>query len=140
MKKITKRSLSVLLAAVMLIGLLAGCNKDTKDAQETETTGDGTPSVQSDLNYPIEPEELGSGDAKWNESETADGWVMVTNGDGTTLGFSKDSGISLIQLDGYAFKDLNQNGKLDAYEDWRLDADAAQRTWRQNSPRKRLPD
>ncbi len=30
---------------------------------------------------------------------------------------------SLIEADGYQFIDLNGNGALDAYEDWRLDAD-----------------
>jgi beta-glucosidase len=49
---------------------------------------------------------------------------MVTNEDGTTLGYSKSSGLQLIQVDGYAFKDLNKNGLLDLYEDWRVDSDA----------------
>lgn len=26
----------------------------------------------------------------------------------------------LLTVDGYAFKDLNRNGRLDPYEDWRL--------------------
>ena len=59
--------------------------------------------------------------AKWSEQETADGWMLVTNEGGKTLGYSKDSGVTLIEDDGFAFKDLNRNGKLDAYEDWRLD-------------------
>ncbi len=37
-----------------------------------------------------------------------------------TLGYSKNSGVTLIHKDGLAFKDLNRNGKLDPYEDWRL--------------------
>ncbi|MCK0472299.1 glycoside hydrolase family 3 N-terminal domain-containing protein [Halalkalibacter sp. APA_J-10(15)] len=72
---------------------------------------------------PIEPEELGSGEVKWEETETEDGYVIVTNDDGKTLGYSKDSGVELLQVDGYAFKDLNNNGVLDPYEDWRLEAD-----------------
>lgn len=43
---------------------------------------------------------------------------------GARLSFSADSGMELIEVqDGpylYAFKDLNRNGKLDPYEDWRL--------------------
>ena len=31
----------------------------------------------------------------------------------------KDS-IRIVTVDGYAFKDLNRNGRLDPYEDWRL--------------------
>src|SRR3954466_9999797 len=31
---------------------------------------------------------------------------------------------AVLTLDGYQFRDSNGNGKLDAYEDWRLAADA----------------
>lgn len=72
-------------------------------------------------NYPIKPDRLGSGNVKWEESETPDGWTMVTNENGTTLGYSKKSGLELIQVDGYAFKDLNRNNLLDKFEDWHVD-------------------
>ncbi len=52
---------------------------------------------------------------------TADGWIKVTQEGGPTLGYSPDSGVKLIEEDGYAFKDLNKNGALDIYEDWRED-------------------
>ena len=68
-------------------------------------------------------EELGSGTVKWTETDMPDGWTMVTNEGGDTLGYSKDSGVTLIQVDGYAFKDMNRNGELDVYEDWRLDSE-----------------
>lgn len=56
--------------------------------------------------------------------ETAsDNIRRVINKGGATLGYSSASGVKVIPADGYAFKDLNQNGKLDAYEDWRLQAD-----------------
>ena len=71
--------------------------------------------------YPREPDHLGSGKVKWAESMTPDGWTIVTNEGGTTLGYSKNSGLELIQVDGYAFKDLNRNELLDEFEDWRLD-------------------
>jgi beta-glucosidase len=71
--------------------------------------------------YPREPDRLGSGKVKWAESLTPDGWTMVTNADGATLGYSKSSGLQLIQVDGYAFKDLNRNNLLDQFEDWRVD-------------------
>lgn len=58
---------------------------------------------------------------KWSEKRTPNGWVQVTNEGGKTLGYSKSSGVSIIEVDGYAFKDLNRNGQLDTYEDWRLD-------------------
>ncbi len=72
-------------------------------------------------NYPKQPDSPGSGNVKWAESQTPDGWTMVTNEDGATLGYSKSSGLPLIQVDGYAFKDLNRNNLLDQFEDWRLD-------------------
>jgi len=59
---------------------------------------------------------------KWSETET--GAVrIVTNRGGQTLGYSTTSGVSLLTVDRFAFKDLNQNGELDPYEDWRLSAD-----------------
>ncbi len=67
-------------------------------------------------------EELGSGDVKWTEESTDYGFTLVYNDGGATLGYSPDSGVSLLQVEGYAFKDLNQNGQLDVYEDWRVDA------------------
>jgi len=59
-----------------------------------------------------------------NWSEKTNGTVsIVTNKGGQTLGYSAISGIKIITIDGFAFKDLNKNGKLDKYEDWRLPAD-----------------
>jgi beta-glucosidase len=55
---------------------------------------------------------------KW--AETAKGThTIVQNKGGQTLGYSPKSGVKIIQVDGLAFKDLNKNGKLDIYEDWR---------------------
>jgi beta-glucosidase len=57
-----------------------------------------------------------------NESEK-DGVSTVTNKNGPSLGYSSGSGVKILTVDGFAFKDLNKNGKLDKYEDWRLPAD-----------------
>jgi beta-glucosidase len=46
--------------------------------------------------------------------------TLVNNVDGATLGYSNASGVNIISKDRYAFKDLNKNGSLDVYEDWRL--------------------
>lgn len=48
----------------------------------------------------------------------------VINPGGATLGYSSESGVKLLTANGLAFKDLNKNGRLDAYEDWRLPVDA----------------
>ena len=60
-------------------------------------------------------------ESKWSEKKMRpEGWIKVTNEGGKTLGYSKDSGVTIIEVDGFAFKDMNRNGELDAYEDWRL--------------------
>ena len=56
---------------------------------------------------------------KWHETE-ADGFQLVTQKGGATLGYTS---APLLVVDGYAFKDLNRNGTLDPYEDWRLPAE-----------------
>ncbi len=59
-----------------------------------------------------------------NWSEKYNGSVsIVTNKGGQILGYSNTSGVKLIIVGGFAFKDLNKNGKLDKYEDWRLSFD-----------------
>ncbi|SBV97052.1 Glycoside hydrolase family 3 domain protein [uncultured Eubacteriales bacterium] len=123
MKKQTKQALSLVLAGVMLMGALSGCTKKDPASTGSATPSGTTPPVTSG-SYPMDVEELGSGTVKWSEEKTTDGWMQVTNEGGVTLGYSPESGIKLIQKDGYAFKDLNKNGKLDGYEDWRQDGDA----------------
>jgi beta-glucosidase len=44
----------------------------------------------------------------------------VKNNGGPTLGYSATSEVKIIEKDGYFFKDLNKDGKIDPYEDWRL--------------------
>lgn len=55
---------------------------------------------------------------KWTEQEY-DGYHLISQKKGATLGYSPESGVKIIYVDGYAFKDLNRDGKLDVYEDWR---------------------
>ena len=59
---------------------------------------------------------------KWTETETDYGVKIVTQKKGQTLGYVPTSGVSLITEDCYAFKDMNRNGTLEPYEDWRLSA------------------
>ena len=58
---------------------------------------------------------------KWTEKQV-DSFMLVTQKGGPALGYSPQSGVKILTIDGYAFKDLNQNDSLDAYEDWRLAA------------------
>jgi len=133
----SKKLVALVLAVVMVLTLTAcgGSSTTTSTsatpaptAAPTEAPAAETPAAEepeapaaaADENC-IAPEELGSGNVKWSETMTEDGYMLVTNEGGKTLGYSTDSGVSLIQVEGYAFKDLNRNGMLDPYEDWRLD-------------------
>ena len=49
--------------------------------------------------------------------EHADGYSLLRQTKGPVLGYTT---APILEIDGYAFKDLNRNGGLDAYEDWRL--------------------
>lgn len=124
MKKLT----ALLLALVMVVALAActpsgdqptGSNSPAPSNSDTSAPDKSdAPNSPAPADGPKEPDAAGVA-AKWTEKQTADGWWEVTNEGGKTLGYSKESGKSLIQVDGLAFKDLNGNGKLDVYEDWR---------------------
>ncbi|PVU83564.1 glycoside hydrolase family 3 [Cellulomonas sp. WB94] len=100
------------MAAVAGIALFAltGCTADAPSDTASTTSEAGTFTTR----------EVTDGTTKF---------VVVDNpGTGTTLSYGADSGIKLLEekVDGstYAFKDMNANGKLDTWEDWRLDAKA----------------
>jgi len=119
----------------MMLSVFSGCSQNDNalnngnvasanlDGNNTNSeTEEETSDVEMDeyvYEGPYEVEELGSGDVKWSEEETEDGFYLVKNNGGPVLSYSKESGANLIQLDGFAFKDLNKNGLLDQYEDWR---------------------
>ena len=63
-----------------------------------------------------------SAQAKWQKQDKGS-YIEITQQSGRTLGYNQNSGIKILTVDGYAFKDLNRNGKLDKYEDWRLSSE-----------------
>lgn len=101
------------IAALAGLGLaisVAGCTSDeTEDPQPSESAG--------------------AADA-YTSREVSDGttdFVVVENPNGgAQLSYSAEGPIELLDVeeDGftYAFKDMNGNGELDTWEDWRLDA------------------
>jgi beta-glucosidase len=93
-----KKATAILLVLLMALNVLSACGGGGSD-NNADTYGTGT----------------------YTTEETADGWILVKNEGGVDLGYSADSGVTLIEDNGYAFKDLNRNGELDVYEDWRLD-------------------
>ena len=59
----------------------------------------------------------------WNEKATPYGFHLVENEGGKTLGYCPGSGVTILEKDGFAFKDLARTGELLPYEDWRLPAE-----------------
>lgn len=121
--KQTKKLIALLLALTMVLSMAAcgGTGDETTPGSTEQTNAPTDGSAPAGGDGHTTPEELGSGTVKWSEEKTADGWIKVTNEGGDTLGYSADSGVQLIQVDGYAFKDLDRDGMLDVYEDWRVD-------------------
>lgn len=106
MANVTRRDLLKTGALVGAAGVLAGCAAEGKG-------GKGLP-AESD--YPLDSD--GSDvKPKWSSEQVARTWTRVANEGGPTLGVADEG--KLIQVDGLAFKDLNGNGKLDFWEDWR---------------------
>ncbi|WP_411273025.1 glycoside hydrolase family 3 N-terminal domain-containing protein [Daejeonella sp.] len=61
--------------------------------------------------------------AQQNNAAVENNFKTVSNKNGPVLGYSPASGVKIITVGGLNFKDLNKNGQLDKYEDWRLDVD-----------------
>ncbi len=55
---------------------------------------------------------------KWEE-KPADGYTLIVQKGGPTLGYTT---APILSIGGRAFKDLNRNGELDPYENWRRPA------------------
>lgn len=112
---LTRRNFLAGSAAAAALAGLAGCSTGGTAAT------DAAASLPTADKYPIDPD--GSDvQAKWTSEEVRDGWTRYTNPDGgAELGIMDTS--KIIQVDGLAFKDLNGNGKLDFYEDWRQSVD-----------------
>jgi beta-glucosidase len=59
---------------------------------------------------------------KFTEIPFAENIKAIKVNNEITLGYSTQSGVKIIYKDGLPFKDLNKNGQLDVYEDWRVNA------------------
>lgn len=125
MKKsqLLKKAGAVSLAGVLL---LSGCQKTTPtDVSQAETK------TETETVTETESEAAEGEAASYTSEERSDGktsYVIVTNpNDGAILGYSTSGQIQLLELeeDGvvYAFKDMNGNGQIDNWEDWRNDAE-----------------
>jgi beta-glucosidase len=63
---------------------------------------------------------LVSAQTKFSETSISDNIKTIKVNNQITLGYSTESGVKIIYKDGLPFKDLNRNGQLDVYEDWRV--------------------
>ena len=97
MRRSNKKRLHRTAAAAMTIAMVASSMTTAFAAEATDSTA-----------------------SKYEVIETEWGFNKVVQDGGKTLSYSPTSGVTLLEDDGYAFKDLNQNGVLDTYEDWRL--------------------
>jgi beta-glucosidase len=57
---------------------------------------------------------------KWEATTLTDGIKKIKVNNQITLGYAETSGVKIILKDGLPFKDLNKNGVVDIYEDWRV--------------------
>ncbi|MCR4870237.1 MAG: twin-arginine translocation signal domain-containing protein [Atopobiaceae bacterium] len=128
MAKLTRRNFLAGSALAAAAAGLAACNQSGVPADGSVESDDGSTAPAGDLTapdasaYPIDPDAEGT-EALWTSEKTRDGWTKITNPEGAPeLGIMDAS--KIIQVGGLAFKDLNGNGKLDFYEDWRQDGDA----------------
>lgn len=113
MSNLTRRNFLAASAAAAGIAGLAACdNSGGGDAAMTPPSSDS---------YPIDPD----GDdveALWTSEKVRDGWTCVTNPDGgQTIGVMDPARI--IQVNGLAFRDMDGDGKLSLFEDWRQSAE-----------------
>ena len=50
---------------------------------------------------------------RWSQNKmVSSDVIIITNKGGQMLGYSTASGIKILTVDGFAFKDLNKNGQL----------------------------
>ena len=54
------------------------------------------------------------------EKTTKNGIHRISQEGGKTIAWAEESGVKVLEKDGYYFKDLAKTGELLPYEDWRL--------------------
>lgn len=116
MSNITRRNFLAASAAAAGLAGLAGCT-----TSETSASGGDAMEAPSADSYPIDPDGEDV-EALWTYEEVRDGWTRVTNPEGGRELGVMDTG-RIIQVSGLAFRDMDGDGKLSLFEDWRQSAD-----------------
>ncbi len=70
---------------------------------------------------------LAIGSCSQKDIHKGDDFVVIQNKYGAALGYCPESGVTILTEEGLYFKDLNKNGTLEPYEDWRLSPGARAR-------------
>lgn len=112
-----KKSLALLLAAMMALGSVGGAL-----AEEQENTPTSAAEVMSVRASEVD-EEAAAAETAYLETDCT---FSVIEADETTgqVRLSYTEGVTpILEVDGLKFKDLNKNGQLDVYEDWRRDVE-----------------
>ena len=143
---ITRRNFLEAAGAAGILGALAACDTQEPETPATADGGSASKPAGDDGAEPEtepEPEEPSTGSGHeldeyplspdgddveplYSEPELlGDGWTRAVNNDGPEIGIYDTS--KLIQVDGYLFRDADGSGKLDIWEDWRLDHDTRAR-------------
>jgi len=101
-------------ATALSLFVLMGCSENEPEVQNNNAGNDGGGAAS---------QQVADGFTKHEVTDGVTTFYVVENPNGgPTLSFAVDSGISLLSVDGYAFRDMNDNGVLDPWEDWRLPA------------------
>lgn len=115
---------ALLIAAVLSVSsVLGGCNTDktadTNAGVEETDNGDAVTEEPVEENQTYTVEQKTDGKTEFN--------VVTNPNGGETLSYAVSSGLALIEETDnnvtYAFKDMDGDGELDPWEDWRLDID-----------------
>lgn len=75
---------------------------------------------------------------EWVEKPFGEDLRIIEVPDGPVLGYSTHSGVGILERDGLPFKDLNKNGNVDPYEDWRLSVDERARDLASRLPKEQI--
>ena len=75
---------------------------------------------------------------EWVERPFGGDLRMIEVPDGPVLGYSPRSGVGILERDGLPFKDLNKNGNIEPYEDWRLPVDERARDLASRLPEEQI--
>lgn len=115
-----KRIIPRLLAAALALAMLAACapassNETPAPTATPSAAPSAAPSVEPDGYIPA-PYTVSSEDELISKFLDP---VFYENEDGPTIGVTL---VGVIRQDGKYFRDINNNQKLDDFEDWRLDA------------------